>query len=84
MPPLGKLIVCPTPIGNLDDVTLRVLSALGHADVIEPETLVAIRRDQPSLRVVQWSVDPLFEPDNLARVRSKLPVVDATLVSTAG
>ena len=29
----GRLIVCPTPIGNLEDVTLRVLSALREADV---------------------------------------------------
>ena len=29
----GRLIVCPTPIGNLEDVTLRVLSALRDADV---------------------------------------------------
>ncbi len=30
----GRLLVCATPIGNLDDVTLRVLRALGVADVI--------------------------------------------------
>ena len=28
----GALIVCPTPIGNLADVTLRVLDALSAAD----------------------------------------------------
>jgi 16S rRNA (cytidine1402-2'-O)-methyltransferase len=33
----GRLVVCPTPIGNLDDVTLRVLRALGEADVIACE-----------------------------------------------
>ena len=33
----GRLIVCPTPIGNLEDVTLRVLSALRDADVIACE-----------------------------------------------
>jgi 16S rRNA (cytidine1402-2'-O)-methyltransferase len=33
----GRLIVCPTPIGNLEDVTLRVLSALRDANVIACE-----------------------------------------------
>jgi 16S rRNA (cytidine1402-2'-O)-methyltransferase len=33
----GRLLVCPTPIGNLEDVTLRVLSALREADVIACE-----------------------------------------------
>jgi 16S rRNA (cytidine1402-2'-O)-methyltransferase len=33
----GSLVVCPTPIGNLEDVTLRVLSALRSADVVACE-----------------------------------------------
>ena len=33
----GGLLVCPTPIGNLEDVTLRVLSALRSADVVACE-----------------------------------------------
>ena len=31
---LGKLIICPTPIGNLGDMTERTISALGEADVV--------------------------------------------------
>jgi 16S rRNA (cytidine1402-2'-O)-methyltransferase len=33
----GRLVVCPTPIGNLEDVTLRVLSALRDADLVACE-----------------------------------------------
>src|SRR5436305_6026648 len=33
----GRLVVCPTPIGNLEDVTLRTLSALRDADVVACE-----------------------------------------------
>jgi 16S rRNA (cytidine1402-2'-O)-methyltransferase len=35
--PVGRLVVCPTPIGNLEDVTLRVLARLRGADVIACE-----------------------------------------------
>jgi 16S rRNA (cytidine1402-2'-O)-methyltransferase len=35
--PEGRLVVCPTPIGNLEDVTLRVLAALRGADVVACE-----------------------------------------------
>jgi 16S rRNA (cytidine1402-2'-O)-methyltransferase len=33
----GRLVICPTPIGNLEDVTLRVLAALRDADVVACE-----------------------------------------------
>jgi 16S rRNA (cytidine1402-2'-O)-methyltransferase len=33
----GRLLVCPTPIGNLEDVTLRVLRALREVDVVACE-----------------------------------------------
>lgn len=40
----GRLLVCATPIGNLGDVTLRVLEALREADVIEAEDTRVTRK----------------------------------------
>ena len=33
----GRLILCPTPVGNLEDITLRALRALREADVVFAE-----------------------------------------------
>jgi len=33
----GRLVLCPTPIGNLEDVTLRVLRSLRECDVVFAE-----------------------------------------------
>ncbi|WP_424141319.1 16S rRNA (cytidine(1402)-2'-O)-methyltransferase [Sporosalibacterium faouarense] len=33
----GKLFICPTPIGNLDDITIRTLNTLKEADLIAAE-----------------------------------------------
>lgn len=54
----GSLVVCPTPIGNLEDVTLRVLSALREADVIACEdtrrTRVLLDKYGVSARTVSY------------------------------
>lgn len=40
----GRLLVCATPIGNLADVTLRVLDALREADVVLAEDTRVTRK----------------------------------------
>ena len=57
---------------------------MGHADMIDPQTVAAIRGEVGNIRIGQWNVDPLFEPDNVARIRRKLNVVDASFITTAG
>jgi 16S rRNA (cytidine1402-2'-O)-methyltransferase len=36
-PAAGRLMVCPTPIGNLQDITLRTLAVLREADLVACE-----------------------------------------------
>jgi 16S rRNA (cytidine1402-2'-O)-methyltransferase len=55
---VGRLAVCPTPIGNLQDVTLRVLTVLGEADVVACEdtrrTRVLLERHGLGPRLVSF------------------------------
>src|SRR5437899_2467940 len=66
--PLGRLAVCPTPIGNLQDVTLRVLEAVASADVVACEdtrrTGLLLRRHGLSAPLVS-----LHEHNERARAR---------------
>jgi 16S rRNA (cytidine1402-2'-O)-methyltransferase len=54
----GRLIVCPTPIGNLEDITLRVLAALREADVVACEdtrrTRILLDRYGVSAKLVSY------------------------------
>ncbi len=83
----GRLVVCPTPIGNLEDVTLRVLAALRDADVVACEdtrhTRVLLERYGVSAALVSY-----HEHNERARAaelveRMRLGAVVA-LVSDAG
>jgi 16S rRNA (cytidine1402-2'-O)-methyltransferase len=56
--PVGRLVVCPTPIGNLEDVTLRVLSTLAGADMVACEDTrhTKVLLDRHSIRAPTISV----------------------------
>jgi 16S rRNA (cytidine1402-2'-O)-methyltransferase len=83
----GRLVVCPTPIGNLEDVTLRVLSALREADVIACEdtrtTKVLLDRYGVSVERVRYDAhtERRIAPRLVERMRSGTVVA---LVSDAG
>ena len=83
----GRLTVCPTPIGNLEDVTLRVLAALRDADVVACEdtrrTRVLLDRYGVKARLVSY-----HEHNERARARElvqrMLEGAVVALVSDAG
>jgi len=81
------LLVCATPIGNLDDVTLRVLDALRGADVVLCEdtrhTRTLLDRHDIDARTLSY-----HEHNEAARTAELLPRLEAgetiALVSDAG
>lgn len=66
---------------------------IGHADVIETETLLTLKSRLPDLRILEWNFDgigagsnPYFEAEcafNVNKLLKKEPAVDALLVTTA-
>jgi len=83
----GRLVVCPTPIGNLEDVTLRVLAALREADVVACEdtrrTRVLLERYGVSATLVSYHEHN--ERDRAAELVERMRRGDVVaLVSDAG
>jgi 16S rRNA (cytidine1402-2'-O)-methyltransferase len=81
------LVVCATPIGNLDDVTLRVLAELRTADVVLCEdtrhTRTLLSRHDIDVRLLSY-----HEHNEASRTAELLPRLEAgeriALVSDAG
>ena len=81
------LAVCATPIGNLDDITLRVLEELRAADVVLCEdtrrTRILLDRHGISARLLSYQ-----RHNEAARTAALLPRLQAgervALVSDAG
>ncbi|HEY5048794.1 MAG TPA: glycosyltransferase [Rhizomicrobium sp.] len=58
---------------------------LGHASLIEPETVKAVRHACPGIRIAHWSCDSLsFDPRNMRLLKLLSSLVDTTFVTTAG
>jgi 16S rRNA (cytidine1402-2'-O)-methyltransferase len=85
--PVGRLVVCATPIGNLEDVTMRVLDALRAADAVACEdtrhTRLLLERHDISTRTVS-----LHEHNERSRARELVERMRSgeivALVSDAG
>lgn len=57
---------------------------LMHADVITAETLAEIKHRHPGTHIVQVNIDALFTPENVHRIKTKLPFINATFLTTGG
>ena len=84
---MAKLILVPTPIGNLEDITLRAIRILGSAQVIFAEDTRVTKRLLSHLNISNTVVS--FHSQNehrlLDRVIDKIQEVEtAVLVSDAG
>ena len=61
---------------------------LGHADLVNINTLVDIKKTNPEIRIAQWFLDPLNKngPDfekNKNRILDKIDLIDASFLTTA-
>jgi 16S rRNA (cytidine1402-2'-O)-methyltransferase len=66
----GRLVVCATPIGNLGDVTIRVIEALKSADVIEAEDTRVTRK-----LLGRYGISTPLEPYHARNLERRTPEV---------
>lgn len=74
----GRLVVCATPIGNLGDVTIRVIEALKAADVIEAEDTRVTRK-----LLGRYDITTPLEPYHAQNLERRTPEVVARVADGA-
>ena len=57
---------------------------LGHCDFIRNETLDAIRKAVPGVRIAHFNVDPMCDPHPQGQMRERMESCDALFATTAG
>lgn len=87
----GKLVICPTPIGNLGDITLRALDELRAADVVCAEDtrvtgklLTHFGIEKSLMRLDEASINASSAADVVRRVESGQRVVYCSDAGTPG
>lgn len=84
---MGKLIVVPTPIGNLKDITLRALEVLKQVEVIACEDTRRTSRLLNHFNIQGKKLISYYEPVERRRIPKILSLLrekDVALVSDAG
>lgn len=83
----SRLFICPTPIGNLEDVTLRVLKVLKEVDLIAAEDTRTTRK-LLSRYQIQTQLTSYHEHNKIPKARKLLSLLKQdkkiALVSEAG
>jgi 16S rRNA (cytidine1402-2'-O)-methyltransferase len=85
--PVGRLSICPTPIGNLRDVTLRTLDRLGEADLVacEDTRRTRVLLDRYELKTKLVSFHEHNERERVEQLKARIRAGDhVALVSDAG
>lgn len=72
-----KLVKCA--VNFRPDVML-----LGHCDYITNETLFAIRKALPHIRIAHFNVDPIWQANTRAQIAERMESCDGVFVTTAG
>ena len=83
---MGTLFIVPTPLGNLEDITLRAVRILGQVDLIATEDTRTTGKLLKHLNISCPMVS-YFEHSNVSqrqRVLNALAIGDVALVSEAG
>jgi len=84
----GKLTVCPTPIGNLGDITVRARTALVEADIVACEDTRRAGRLFELLEIPTPRLVSYHEQNEADRARELAQVIErgesVTLISDAG
>lgn len=57
---------------------------LGHCDYVTNETLAAIRKALPGIRIAHFNVDPLWQERTCAQMADRMESCDALFATTAG